>query len=291
MFRDYASYIKNIFGERVQKIALNPGFGCPNRDGKIGIGGCSYCNNKTFSPYYGTLKTVEEQLNEGISFFSKKYKAQKYIAYFQSYTNTYAEVEKLEKIFNSALNRDDVVGLAVATRPDCVDENVLALLENYSKKYYTVLELGVESCYNQTLKAINRGHSFEQAKDAIIRANKHNLEVCAHLIMYLPCETKKMMLNTAKIMTSLPVKILKLHQLQIIKGTKMEQDFITFPQKFNLPTADEYINFCIEYIKLTNNKIIFERFVSESPRKMVVAPDWGGLKNYQITERIKKAFV
>ena len=292
MYRDYASYIKQKFGTRVQKIALNPGFGCPNRDGKIGVGGCSYCNNKTFSPYYGlTQKSPAQQLDEGISFFAKKYKAQKYIAYFQSYTNTYADIKTLEKTFNSVLQREDVVGLAVATRPDCIDEEVLSLIENYSKNFYTVLELGVESCYDKTLKFINRGHNFRQAEDAILRANKHNLEVCAHLIMYLPNETEEMMLKTADIMTNLPVKILKLHQLQIIKGTKMEQDYIKNPEIFNLPTADEYINFCIKYIKKTDNKIIFERFVSESPREMVAAPNWGGLKNFQITERIKKAFL
>nr|MCR5456012.1 TIGR01212 family radical SAM protein [Bacteroidales bacterium] len=177
MFKDYSTYIKEKFGARVQKIALNPGFGCPNRDGKIGVGGCTYCNNVAFSPFYGKATTpIAEQLAQGIEFFARKYKCKKFIAYFQSFTNTYADVETLEKIYNQALTRDDVVGLTVATRPDCVDDDVLALLQRYSEKYYTVLELGVESCYDQTLKLINRGHDFAVARDAIVRADKAGLE-------------------------------------------------------------------------------------------------------------------
>ena len=291
MYRDYASYIKEKFGMRVQKIALNPGFNCPNRDGKIGIGGCTYCNNQTFSPFYGKASTpIPLQLEQGIAFFSKKYKCQKYIAYFQSYTNTYAEIETLENIYYQALENPNVIGLTVATRPDCIDEKVLNLLQKISEKYYTVLELGVESCYDKTLKMINRGHTFLQAENAINKAAGYGLEICAHLIMYLPGETEEMMLRTADIMSALPVKILKLHQLQIIKGTKMEQQFKENPELFSLPTADEYADFVVKYIKRSRQDMIFERFISESPMDMVVAPKWNGIKNYQFTQKIIEKF-
>ncbi len=291
MYRDYASYIKEKFGTRVQKIALNPGFNCPNRDGKIGTGGCTYCNNQTFSPFYGKASTpIPLQLEQGIAFFSKKYKCQKYIAYFQSYTNTYADIETLENIYYQALENPNVIGLTVATRPDCIDEKVLKLLQKINEKYYTVLELGVESCYDKTLKMINRGHTFLQAENAIKKAASYGLEICAHLIMYLPGETEEMMLKTADIMSALPVKILKLHQLQIIKGTKMEQQFKENPELFSLPTADEYADFVVKYIKRSRQDMIFERFISESPMDMVVAPKWNGIKNYQFTQKIIEKF-
>ncbi|MBQ3688486.1 MAG: TIGR01212 family radical SAM protein [Bacteroidales bacterium] len=289
MYRDYASYIKEKFGTRVQKIALNPGFNCPNRDGKIGLGGCTYCNNQTFSPFYVKgLTPTNKQLEQGIAFFSKKYKCQKYIAYFQSYTNTYADIETLEKIYYQALNNENVIGLTVATRPDCIDENVLKLLQKISEKYYTVLELGVESCYDKTLKMINRGHTFCQAEQAIKKAATFGLELCAHLIMYLPGETEEMMLKTADIMSALPVKILKLHQLQIIKGTKMEQQFKENPELFSLPSADEYADFVAKYISKTRPDMIFERFISESPMQLIVAPKWNGIKNKEFLEKLKK---
>ena len=289
MYRDYASYIKEKFGTRVQKIALNPGFNCPNRDGKIGLGGCTYCNNQTFSPFYGKASTpIAEQLEQGIAFFSKKYKCQKFIAYFQSYTNTYADIETLEKIYYQALNNKNVIGLTVATRPDCIDEKVLKLLQKISEKYYTVLELGVESCYDKTLKMINRGHTFCQAENAIKQAASFGLELCAHLIMYLPGETEEMMLKTADIMSALPIKILKLHQLQIIKGTKMEQQFKENPELFSLPSAEEYADFVAKYVSKTRPDMIFERFISESPMQLIVAPKWNGIKNKEFLEKIKK---
>lgn len=289
MYREYASYIKEKFGMRVQKIALNPGFGCPNRDGKIGHGGCSYCNNRTFSPYYGKHENpISTQLSEGIDFFGRKYKAQKYIAYFQSYTNTYADTDSLRQIYDEALSHPDVVGLTVATRPDCAPDEVLDLLAEYSRKVYTTIEFGVESCFDDTLRRINRGHDFATAQDAIIRAHKKGLEVCAHLIMYLPGESREMMMRTANIMSDLPVSILKLHQLQVIKGTPMEKDYEADP--WHLPSVDEYVEFCAEYIKASRSDIIWERFISESPRDMVLAPCWNGIKNYEFTDKLRKAY-
>lgn len=291
MYNNYADYIKEKFGCRVQKIAINPGFNCPNRDGKIGTGGCTYCNNKTFSPYYEMQNLgVKEQMQEGINFFGKKYKAQKYIAYFQSYTNTYADTNTLKKLYTQSLENENVVGLTVATRPDCINPEILSILQEINKNYYVTIEFGVESCYNQTLQRINRGHDFQTAKNAINLSHQYGLEVCAHLIMYLPLESKEMMLNTADFMSELPVKILKLHQLQVIKGTKMEKDYLENPNDFCLPSAQEYADFCIEYIKRCRKDMIFERFTSESPREMVIAPNWNGMKNFEFLELIKKKF-
>jgi len=288
MYIDYASYIKEKFGTRVQKIALNPGLGCPNRDGKIGWHGCTYCNNQAFSPFYGkAFVPIRTQLEQGINFFSHKYKCNKFIAYFQAYTNTYADIKTLENIYNQALENENVIGLAVATRPDCIDDNILKLLQKISSQYYTVLELGVESCCDNTLKFINRGHTFAQAENAIKKAYDFGLDICAHLIMYLPGETEEMMLKTAEIMSSLPIKMQKLHQLQIIKGTKMEQQYYNNPELFRLPTAEEYVDFIVEYIAKSRKDMIFERFISESPMDMVIAPKWNGLKSFQIANMIK----
>ncbi len=291
MYREYAAFIKAKFGTRVQKIALNAGFGCPNRDGTIGTGGCTYCNNLTFSPFYGQAsKPIAQQMDEGIEFFAKKYKCQKYIAYFQSYTNTYANIDTLKKVYDDALRREDVVGLTVATRPDCVDNQTLELLSHYAQKYYTVLEIGVESCYDATLQMINRGHTFTQVEDTVKRAAEFGIDICAHLIMYLPGETEEMMLSTADIMSALPVNILKLHQLQIIKGTAMERQYEHHPEQFHLPTVEEYAGFAARYAHRARKDMIFERFVSESPMNMVVAPNWNGKKNYEITEMIKREY-
>lgn len=292
MYRDYASYIKEKFGSRVQKIALNPGFGCPNRDGKIGTGGCTYCNNSTFSPFYGKAeKAIEMQLDEGIKFFSNKYKCDKFIAYFQSYTNTYADTETLWQTYSKALEREDVVGLAVATRPDCVGDDVLEMLGEIARQgKYTSIEIGVESCYNKTLEMINRGHTFEQAADAIVKAHSHGIEVCAHMIMFLPGESREMMMQTADVLSALPITTLKLHQLQIIRGTKMERQWRENPELFCLPDAEEYAEFCARYALRVRKDMIFERFVSESPRNMLVAPIWNGLKGFEISEKIKNYY-
>lgn len=288
MYRDYATYIKEKFGMRAQKIALNPGFGCPNRDGSIGRGGCSYCCNASFSPYYGNQQlNIESQIKEGMSFFGRKYKASKFIAYFQSYTNTYAPTEDLRRIFSQAISHPDIAGLAVATRPDCAGNDVLDLLAEFSDKLYTTLEFGVESCSNKTLALINRGHTFEQAADAIERAAARGIEVCAHLIMYLPGESEDAMMGTAKIMSSLPVSILKLHQLQIIKGTPIEKQYNDHP--WHLPTACEYASFCARYIKQCRPSMIWERFISESPRSMVAAPCWNGIRSSDFALMLRKA--
>lgn len=288
-YNDYTSYMKNKFSERVQKISVNAGFTCPNRDGTKGLGGCIYCNNQTFNPFYcDPDKSVTQQLNEGIAFFSKKYKTQKYLAYFQAYTNTYAPLEKLKQLYTEACSHTDVIGLVIATRADAVDDEKLDYIQSLSKKYYVVVEYGVESTSDNTLQLINRGHTFQESVDAIRKTAARGILTGAHLIIGLPQENRLLILNHAKRLSELPLHTLKLHQLQIIRDTKMEEMFRFFKDWFIVYTADEYIDLVIEFIERLSPSIIVERFISESPLHLIISPNWDGLKNHEIVNKIEK---
>ena len=287
-FNSYSKYIKSVFAERVQKISIDAGFTCPNRDGSKARGGCTYCDNKTFNPFYcSPEKSVTQQLNEGIAFFEPKYKTQKYLAYFQAYTNTYDELSKLKQLYDEALSHSKVVGMVVSTRPDCLNKNIIELLDSYTEKFHIVLEIGIESTKNSTLQRINRGHSFEETKKAFELAKNTKLHIGGHLIVGLPTETRADILHHAKEVSSLNIHTLKLHQLQIIKGTAMAKDYLQNSQDYNLFDVEAYIELMIEFLENLNPKIIVERFASESPREMIVAPKWNGVKNYAITDKIR----
>ncbi len=288
-YNDYSSHCKKIFNERIQKISVNAGFSCPNRDGTKGNGGCIYCDNNTFNPFYcSPEKSVTQQLDEGIAFFSEKYKAQKYLAYFQAYTNTYAPLSRLKEIYEEALSHADVIGLAISTRPDCIDEEKLDYLEELNKKYYIVVEYGVESCNNDTLKKINRCHSFEDSVKAIELTASKGIHTGIHMIAGLPGETKDMIINHARTISALPIETLKIHQLQIIKGTKLSEIYLKDPESIKVFSVDEYIDLMVEFLENLNPAIVVERFTSESPAESIIAPKWGGLKNFEITARIEK---
>ncbi|RLD48208.1 MAG: TIGR01212 family radical SAM protein [Bacteroidetes bacterium] len=289
LYNNYSDFIKTIFNERVQKISIDAGFSCPNRDGTKAYGGCSYCDNKTFNPFYcSPEKSISRQLNEGIAFFEPKYKTQKYLAYFQAYTNTYADVETLKKYYDEALSHKKVVGMVISTRPDCVNKEIIDLLNSYTDKFKVFLEFGIESTKDKTLEYINRCHNFAETKKAFDLIIGTNLIVGGHLIIGLPGESNNNFINHAKEISKLPLHTLKLHQLQIIRGTVMAVDYKKNPQNYNLLDADKYIEIVGEFIKYLNPKIIIERFSSESPRDMLIAPNWGGIKNFELTERIKK---
>ena len=291
-YNDYSSYSKKIFSERIQKISLNAGFTCPNRDGSKGVGGCLYCDNDTFNPFYcSPEKKITQQLDEGIAFFSAKYKTQKYLAYFQAYTNTYASLDKLKSLYGEALLHPNVIGLVIATRPDCVNAETLDYLEFLAKKYYIVVEYGMESCYDQTLKFINRGHTFEDSVQAIEQTAGRNIQTGAHFIFGLPGEDEKMIIEEAELISRLPINTIKLHQLQIIRGTKMEEIFKKNPELFIHFSPQKYIELVIDFIERLNPAIIVERFVSESPQGMIISPEWGGLKNFEIVHKIEKRLV
>ena len=291
-YLNYASFIKYKFGQRVQKISLDIGFSCPNRDGSKGYGGCTYCNNDTFNPdYCGPEKSIKEQLEDGISFFSKKYKDQKYLAYFQAYTNTYSDITNLKKLYQEALNVPGVIGLVIGTRPDCISEELIDYLSLLSKKYFISLEFGVESTLNKTLLKVNRCHTFEDTISAYALCKNKGIDLGAHLIIGLPGESKQEMLEHAKKVSELPIQTLKLHHLQIVKNSIMAVQYKRNSEDFNLFTAENYISFISEFITYLRPEIVIERFISEAPLDLLIAPKWNGLKNFEIVAKIDKYLI
>lgn len=288
LYNELAGFLATCFPFKVQKISLNAGFTCPNRDGTVGYGGCTYCNNQTFNPAYcRTEKSITEQLEEGKRFFARKYPDMKYLAYFQAYTNTYAELEDLKKKYEEALNVPDVVGLVIGTRPDCMPDALLDYLDGLNKRTFLIVEYGVESTDNAILKRINRGHTFEVAKAAIEKTSARGIRVGAHVILGLPSETREGLIKQAGVLSALPLTTLKLHQLQLIKGTRMAAEYQEVPEEFHLYSADEYIDLVIDYVEHLRPDIVLERFVSQSPKELLIAPDWG-LKNHEFTDKVKK---
>ncbi len=291
-FNSYSQYIRQTFGERVQKISVDGGFTCPNRDGTKGRGGCTYCNNETFSPSYTSpQKSITIQIEEGIAFFEPKYKTQKYLAYFQAYTNTYDSIERLKNLYQEALKHPKVIGLVISTRPDTINKDIVELLSSLAKSYYVVVELGIESTNNLTLKKINRCHTFQDTENAYNLLKNRGIHLGAHLIIGLPGETPNDFILHAKQISSLPIEFLKLHQLQIIKGTKMAQEYQQTPEDFNLFDVDSYIEQITIFLQYLRSDIILERFSSESPKDILIAPKWNGLKNFEITDKIKKKMI
>lgn len=287
-YNDFSGHFRKKFNGRVQKISIDAGFSCPNRDGLKGSGGCSYCNNRTFSPEYCNLeKSVTSQLKEGIDFFSRKYKSMQYLAYFQSYSNTYAPLANLKALYEEALSHPEVVGLVIATRPDCVNTEILDYLQSLALDHYIMVEFGVESHKNTSLDRMNRGHHFEESVWALNETARRNIHNCAHLILGLPGENETDWLDQAKVISKLPVENLKLHQLQIHKGTRMYREYLQNEADFNMFTVDQYLDLTVKYLELLNPRIIVERFVSEAPDELLIAPRWG-LKNFEFTARLEK---
>jgi len=288
-YNDYSSFIKKRFGERVQKISVNAGFTCPNRDGSKGTGGCIYCDNTTFNPAYTSVhKPILEQINEGIAYFSEKYPAQKYITYFQSYTNTYASVQVVKERIQEALSCKEVVGVSVATRPDCISDEILEMLAGFSKRHFITVEYGVESTYDATLKTINRCHSWNDSVQAIRKTAFYGLYCSVHLIIGLPGENETDFLNHAVNISRLPVNFLKLHQLQILSGTAAEKLFNQKPELFKILSVDEYTDLMCRFVAKLHPEIIIERFTGESPPERVIAPRWDKIKNFEVTEIIRR---
>jgi len=284
--RTFGDFLKAVFPYKVQKISINAGFTCPNRDGTKGWGGCTYCNNQTFSPQYAeNNKPVRQQLEEGIRFFSHKYPQMKYIAYFQAYTNTYGSIENLLAKYEDALSYPGVVGLIISTRPDCMSEELLDKLENIAKNRFLLIEYGIESTCNDTLQRINRGHTYEEAVDAICRTAARKIYTGVHLILGLPGESRDMILSHADKISSLPITTVKLHQLQLIRNTRMAQQVEEHPDIFHPYSIEEYIDLCIDFMERLNPDFFIDRFTSQSPENLLIAPTWG-LKNYEFTAKL-----
>lgn len=287
-YNEFGAYLQSVFGCKVQKITLDGGFTCPNRDGKVGQGGCTYCNNQTFNPAYCHRHlSIKEQMQEGISFFAHKYPAMRYLAYFQAYTNTYDSLENLKRRYDEALAVDGCVGIVIGTRPDCMPDDLLDYLAALMEKTFVLVEYGIESTDDRTLARINRGHDFACAVDAVGRTASHGIPVGAHIILGLPGEDRTMLMHQATELSRLPLTTLKLHQLQLIRGTRMAQEYADDPSDFNLFELEEYIETVIDYVERLRPDIVLERFASQSPKELLIAPDWG-LKNHELVDKIKR---
>ncbi|MCQ2065395.1 MAG: TIGR01212 family radical SAM protein [Bacteroidaceae bacterium] len=272
--RTWSDYMAGIFPGKVRKIAVNAGLGCPNRDGTKGSGGCIYCNNLSFNPAYAATGggSIDAQLARGIEFSRHKGDVYGYLAYFQSYTNTYGDIDRLTALYDEALRHPGVVGLVIATRPDCLPEELMDRLQ--AMEPYVMVEIGVESTLDSTLKRINRGHDFQCAQRAILELDRRGIDVGAHLILGLPGETHADFMEHARRMSQLPVKTLKLHQLQVIKGTPLARMYSEDESSVRLFTAQEYAATVTEFISRCRPDIAFDRFVSETPPDMLIAPRW-----------------
>ena len=285
-YNDYGSFLQQHFAGKVQKISINGGFTCPNRDGTVGRGGCTFCNNQTFNPDYCRSElSVTEQLQEGIRFFARKYPTMRYLAYFQAYTSTYDNIDRLIARYEEALSVEGVVGIIIGTRPDCMPPTLLDYLAQLAQRTFVTVEYGVESTIDTTLQRINRGHDYASAVEAITRTAQAGIITGAHLILGLPGESRNDMLSHATRLSQLPLHTIKLHQLQLIRGTVMGNEYEIHPQQFDIPDIDTYIDLAIDFTELLRPDIVIERFVSQSPAELLIAPHWG-VKNHEFTARL-----
>lgn len=306
-YNSFVGYFRRRYGERLQKIVLDAGFTCPNRDGKVGRGGCTYCDNAAFHPAYSTAgKSLHQQMDEGIEFHKVRYRTtEHYLAYFQSFSNTYAPLSRLRELYEEALGHPDVVGIVIGTRPDCVDEEKLDYLADLSQGKVlagwsrtvasqvrtapiVIVEYGVESCYDRTLLRINRGHDFETARRAITMTAERGLDVGAHFILGLPGESVQMMLDSCEQINSLQLRSVKFHQLQIVKGTRMEKEYAECPEDFVRFSLEEYLDFFVDMLERLRPDLFIERFVGEVPPRFVNETPWGLIRNVELLRLLEQ---
>ena len=269
----FGSAMQEKFGEKLHKLAINAAFSCPNRDGSKGLGGCTFCNNVSFSPSARRPPTIVTQIDAGKAVIRKRTGARKYLAYFQAYTNTYADVQLLKRSYDAALAQEDVIGISVGTRPDCVPEPVLALLADYQQQGFEVwLELGLQSIFDETLQRVNRGHSFADYSDAVRRAKKYALQICTHLIVGLPGESAAMSLRSHEVVVAMGVDGLKLHPLHVVKGTRLATQWRN--GEYEPLTQDAYVELATEMIRHTPADIVYHRLTGTAAEQVLLAPRW-----------------
>ena len=288
-YKDFGDYMAEKFpGIKVQKISVNAGFSCPNRDGTIGRGGCIYCDNSSFTPgYCFSNESISSQLNAGKAFFARKYPKMKYLAYFQSFSNTFGRpVEELEQMYREAMNVEDVVGVIIGTRPDTLPQETVGMLGRLNKEMPVIVEIGAETSHDATLELINRGHSWRDVEDAVKRLHEAGISSGLHLIAGLPGETSEMTLETVRKAVVLPIDSIKLHHLQILRNTRLAQLWGSGKLSVEQFTVEKYIDLCIKIINLVPRNITIERFLASSPPDKVLSPHWG-LKNYEFTNLLK----
>ena len=289
-FNSYTEYIRKTFNGRIQKVVVDAGFTCPNRDGTKGTGGCTYCDNDAFNPSYcNPEESIGYQVSKGIDFHAVRYRrAEKFLVYFQPYSNTYAPLPRLKELYEEALSCQDVIGLVIGTRPDCMDDEKLDYLQQLSTKAYIQVEYGVESCYDKTLLRINRGHLFQESREMMKRTREKGIRTGAHFIFGLPGESLDEMLGSVAIVSGLPIDTIKFHQLQIVRGTVMEQEYISSPEVFHHFTLEGYIAFIIEFVERLNPEIVIERFCGEVPPRLLHKSEWASIRYDNILRLIEK---
>ena len=289
-YNSFVGHLRQKYGCRMQKLVVDAGFSCPNRDGTLSTGGCTYCDNAAFHPNYSTPdKSITRQLDEGIEFHRGRYRSvTKYLAYFQAYSNTYGPLEKMRRVYEEALAHEDIAGLVIGTRPDCINAAKLDYLKELSQDKVVIIEYGIESCHDATLRRINRGHTFDQARKAVELTAEKGIMQGAHFIFGLPGETRQMMLDMAPAINALPLDSVKFHQLQIIKGTAMEREFRERREDFVTFTLEEYIDFFVDFLERLRPDLSIERFAGEVPPRFVNETPWGLVRNPQLIEMLEK---
>lgn len=285
-YNAYKDYLKARFDGRLQKVSVDAGFTCPNRDGVKAFGGCTYCNNLSFvPPYCKPGMSIAEQTSSGVEYLARRYKAKKFVAYFQAYSNTYAPLEYLKGLYNQALNHPQVQGLVLGTRPDCVDSEKLDYLESLAKDNYISIEYGLETINDQTLEDINRGHTFQEWADAVTATANRNIHICSHLIFGLPGDTREQMIETATVVSKYPLNSLKLHHLHIVEKTTLAQQYKRNP--FPVFKYHDYIDLVIEFLQRLRPDIMLQRLVGETHPRHLIAPIWG-VRASQVQQDIEK---
>jgi|SRR5574344_1719825 uncharacterized protein len=289
-YNSFVGYFKKKYGCRLQKIVIDAGFTCPNRDGSVAVGGCTYCDNAAFHPSYSTPdKTIVAQIDEGIEFHRVRYRnAGSYLAYFQPYSNTYAPLGKLKELYSAALASPQIKGIVIGTRPDCIDEYKLDYLAELAKEKIVIIEYGIESCYDKTLRRINRGHSYQTAVNAVKATAERGLHQGAHFIFGLPGETIEQMMGMPQLINELPLVSVKFHQLQIIKGTAMEREFAVKQGDFVQFGLEQYIDFFVDFLELLRPDLYIERFAGEVPPRFVNSTPWGLIRNVELLRLLEK---
>lgn len=300
-YNSFVGYYKRKYGERLQKLVLDAGFTCPNRDGKVGIGGCTFCDNAAFHPGYSIPeKDIFTQLDLGIEFNKVRYpRAKYYLAYFQSFSNTYGTLDRLRGLYEEALRHPQVVGIVIGTRPDCVDDEKLdyladlkdgKVLKGWKREIcehpIVTVEYGIESCYDVTLKRVNRGHNFECARKAVEKTAERGIDVGGHFILGLPGESKQMLLDQCNIINGLPLSSVKFHQLQLVRGTVMEREFERCPDDFVSMGLEEYIDFIVDILMRLRPDLYIERIAGEVPPRFVKVSRWGLVRNFELLKML-----
>lgn len=289
-WNSYAGYFRRRFGHRMQKLSVDAGFTCPNRDSTLATGGCTFCDNAAFTPSYCRRGlSVSRQIEEGILFHARRYRtAEQYLVYFQSFSNTYAPLDRLRELYEEALAHPEVAGLVIGTRPDCVDAEKLDYLASLAERHYIAVEYGIESVYDDTLRAINRGHDFAAAERAVRMTAERGLSVGGHFILGLPNESEERLLAGVERINALPLTTVKFHQLQLFRGTAMAEAYDRDPSQFRFWTVEGYIDFFVEVLRRLRPDLVVERFASEAPPRYHYGPTWQGVRNEQLLAMLEK---